>query len=73
MSNDNNPIYSGTISAAMNNLTPTATNTFSAFSDEMIEFVDQNNNLYPPSFLSTETDLDIGKGFSPCRSLSNES
>ena len=43
----------------------TVPNPFSAFSDEMIEFVDQNNNLYPPSFLSTETDLDIGKGFPP--------
>ena len=34
-----------------------------AFSDEMKEFVEQNNNLYPPSFLSTEEDLDIGKVF----------
>ena len=38
-------------------------NFFLAFSDEMKEFVEQNNNLYPPSFLSTEEDLDIGKVF----------
>lgn len=30
----------------------------------MNEFVEQNNNLYPPKFLSTEENLDIGKGFS---------
>ena len=39
-------------------------NLISAFSDEMNEFVEQNNNLYPPKFLSTEENLDIGKGFS---------
>ena len=30
----------------------------------MNEFVEQNNNLYPPKFLSTEENLDIGKGYS---------
>ena len=65
MSNDNNPIYSGTLYFLCETTARTFSDTlFLAFSDEMNEFVEQNNNLYPPNFLSTEEKLDIGKGYS---------